>query len=85
MAYTYKALVKEIDDFVKALINEYGYDNVKKAGLGGVVKAFYIGVELEKNVDADEVFNALGIYGKEVNYWESLWYKKNSWLNKEVR
>ena len=73
---------KEIKQFCK----DAGYAHVKKCGLAATVMAFYMGTRLEwgKGEEFDDIANQLGLSRKECNYWEDLFYKKDSWLNKET-
>lgn len=72
------------DTKVKQFCKDAGYDHVKKCGLGATVMAFYMGTKLEwgKNEDFDSIANELNLSKDECNYWEDLFYKKDSWLNK---
>jgi len=49
-----------------------------------MMSAFYCGTYLEYTCNAgpDEVANDLGLSTWEYNYWDDLYYKKNSWFNK---
>jgi len=73
---------KEIKQFCK----DAGYAHVKKCGLAATVMAFYMGTRLEwgKGEEFDDIANQLGLSRKECDYWEDLFYKKDSWLNKET-
>lgn len=72
---------KKFDKEVQQFIEELGYHNCRKAGLGATMKAFYLGIGLEPSGDFDEIANELELSRKETNYWEDLWYKKDSWFN----
>ena len=75
--------MKKLDKEVKEFVEEVGYNICKKAGLGATISAFYMGMtpDPNDNGDFDDIANELGLLGKEVNYWEDLWYKKDSWFN----
>ena len=68
---------------IKEFCKEFGYGTVKRAGIANTVKAYYMGIDLEFDEDADfdEVARELDMSRKEYNYWEDLFYKKDSWLN----
>lgn len=72
-------LEKDIKDFV----DNVGKSTCKKAGLSATMKAFYLGMtpSTEDSGDFDEVANELELSRKEANYWEDMWYKKDSWFN----
>lgn len=74
---------KSLDTEVKEFITEVGKSVCKKAGLAATVSAFYLGNYPNPNDtgDFDEVANELGLSRKDANYWEDLWYKKDSWFN----
>lgn len=73
---------KQFEKDLKQFIEDLGYSNCKKAGLGATMKAFYLGTGLDTyGSDFDEVANELELSRKESNYWEDLWYKKDSWFN----
>ena len=73
---------KKFDKAVQQFIEELGYHNCRKAGLGATMKAFYLGTDLDiYSSDFDEVANELELSRKDANYWEDLWYKKDSWFN----
>ena len=67
---------KEIKQFCK----DAGYAHVKKCGLAATVMAFYMGTRLEwgKGEEFDDIANQLGLSRKECDYWEDLFYKKDS-------
>ena len=75
----------KLDNNVKEFINSIGKNLCKRAGLASTVVAFYEGRTPDTNFkgDFDEVVNELGLTQKEINYWEDLWYKRNSRFNKE--
>lgn len=73
----------KLDNEVKDFVKDIGIPICKKAGLGAMVKAFYLGLNPVQEVSYDifEVANELELSIQEINYWEDLWYKKDSWLN----
>lgn len=73
--------LKMLDKEVKQFVSEVGKTNCKHAGLGSMMQAFYCGMELGPSVDPYEVGTDLGLSSKEFDYWEDLFYKKNSWFN----
>ena len=74
----------ELDKKVKEFVEEIGVEECKKAGLAAMMSAFYCGMHLDYTCNAgpDEVANDLGLSSWEYNYWDDLYYKKNSWFNK---
>ena len=70
---------------IKQFCKDIGYSRIKRAGLANTVKAYYLGMDLsyENYEDFDEVANELDLSSKECTYWENLFYRKDSWLNKE--
>ena len=73
--------LKMLDKEVKQFVSEVGKANCKRVGLGSMMQAFYCGMELGPSVDPYEVGTDLGLSSKEFDYWEDLFYKKNSWFN----
>ena len=79
--------IKVLDKKVKDFVNEVGINECKKAGLSAMMSAFYCGMRLSDCTSAaspDEVANDLGLSTSEYYYWDDLYYKKNSWFNKEL-
>lgn len=76
--------IKELDKDVREFVNDVGYSRIKRCGLGATIAAFYTGMNLVENSGDDfyEIAAELGLSRKEVNYWEDLYWKKDSWLNK---
>ena len=72
---------RKLDSEVKKFVAEVGKSECKRAGLGSMMQAFYCGMELGPSVDPYEVGEDLGLSSMEFNYWEDLFYKKNSWFN----
>lgn len=74
---------KKFEDSVKKFVKEVGVRECHKAGLAAMMMAFYCGTELEYDccAGADEVANDLGISAREFNWWDDLYYKKDSWFN----
>lgn len=69
---------------IQIAVDELGGSNIcRKAGLGNLVRSYYIGVDLEPNVhaDFDDVSDELELSRQEILYWENLFYDKNSWFN----
>lgn len=75
-----------LDDKIKEFVKTVGAKDCKKAGLASVLSSFYCGMPLNFNFkgDADEVANELGLSRATYEYWEDLFYKRDSWLNKEA-
>ena len=75
--------MKKLEKEIQAFVGTVGYNACKKAGLGPTMFAFYSGMNPDSQFGGewDEVANALGISSKEANYWEEIWYKKDSWFN----
>lgn len=73
----------KLDNEVKDFVKDIGIPICKRAGLGAMAKAFYLGLNPTQEVSCDisEVANELELSIQEINYWEDLWYKKDSWLN----
>lgn len=79
--------IKQLDKRVKDFVDEVGVNECKKVGLSAMMQAFYCGMRLNDCLGAaspDEVANDLGISVQEYNYWDDLYYKKDSWFNKEL-
>ena len=75
---------KQMDEKIKKFVEEVGVKECNRAGLAAMMTAYYCGMHLEYNCCAspDEVANDLGISAQEYNYWDDLYYKKDSWFNK---
>lgn len=75
---------KKFDQEVKEFVEEVGKSVCKKAGIAATIVSFYTGVNPNSNNvgSFDEVVNELELSRKEIDYWEDLWYKKDSWFNK---
>ena len=76
---------KTLDTKVKKFVDDVGRNECKKAGLGAMMKAFYCGLRLSEcsRRSSDEIANDLGLSTREFYYWEDLYYKKDSWFNKD--
>ena len=59
--------------YVVLFDENFGY----RCGYAGIPK----GHKLYKKHYSDEVANDLGLSTREYNYWDDLYYKKNSWFN----
>ena len=76
--------LKSLDKEVKQFVDDYGKSVCKKAGLAGCINSFYCGLDIRPiESSADEIANELGLFRKEFEYWEDLFYKKDSWLNQD--
>lgn len=77
--------LKKLDTQVKDFVDEVGKAECTKYGLSAMMSAFYCGMRLSdcaSNASPDEVADDLGLSSREYNYWDDLYYKKDSWFNK---
>jgi hypothetical protein len=78
-------MANSLDADVKKFVEEVGgYGVCRRAGLSAMMQAFYCGMRLSDctgEASPDEVANDLGLSTREYNYWDDLYYKKNSWFN----
>lgn len=68
---------------IKTFCKDAGYSHVKKCGLAATVMAYYMGTRLEwgKNEDFNAIADELNLSQEDRNYWQALFYNKDSWLN----
>lgn len=76
-------MANSLEKDIKKFVEDVGYGTCKRAGLGPTMAAFYAGMTPDPSYGGewDEVVNELGIPMREANYWEDIWYKKDSWFN----
>lgn len=76
--------LEKLDKEVREFVNDFGKSICKRAGLAGLMRSFYCGLDIRPSESsADEIANDLGLSKKEFEYWEDLFYEKESWLNKD--
>lgn len=76
------AKMSKIEKELKEWFDEFNYNTLKKAGLAGCMKAYYLGMQPENTYDSpDEIANELGLTNQEWSTWERIWYNKESWFN----
>ena len=78
-------LLLDIDAYLHESVNAWGAKKVKSIGIGGMAKGFYIGVDPQPRTDFYEVIGELDITQEEVDLWEGVFYRKDSWLNKAAK
>lgn len=76
-------MANTLEQKIKEFVKEVGVKECHKAGLAAMMQAYYCGMDLDYHccAGADEVANDLGISTREYNYWDELYYRKDSWFN----
>ena len=76
--------IDKLDKEVEEFVNDCGKSICKRAGLAGMMNSFYCGLDIRPSeASEDEIANDLELSKQEFEYWENLFYKKDSWLNQE--
>lgn len=78
-------MTKSLDENVREFVESVGgYNACKRAGLCAMMQAYYCGMHLnecDKNASPDEIASDLELTTREYDYWDDLYYRKDSWFN----
>lgn len=69
---------------LKEWFDQYRYDNLKRIGLAGTMKAYYL--DLIPKIDTlepKEMADKLGLNNYEFTTWQHIWFDKDSWFNQQ--
>lgn len=72
--YMKKTVEKEIQDY----LNGHKTNFLKKAGLGTVIRSYYLGLDIDirDRCEIDEAINLIGLSINDTILWKKLWREK---------